>query len=68
VPRFHCYASAYESVYRSDVDASTPQEAAAKAAEEHEVNGRWTVVPGVPVQVDVTAHTWYESAPAGPEP
>lgn len=65
--RYHCYIEAYESVYSSDVEAASPVEAAAKAAGEHGMGGRWTVVPGEPVYVDVAARTSYEAAIPSPE-
>ena len=59
--KYHCYTDAYESIYRSDVEAGSAMEAAAKAAGEHKLHGRWTVVPGEPVYVDIAEHTSYEA-------
>lgn len=64
--RYHCYVSAYESVYTSDVEAGSAMEAAAKAASEHKLHGRWTVVPGEPVYVDIAERTAYEATMAFP--
>lgn len=52
--KYHCYTGAYDSVYAFDVEAESPQEAAAQAAAECNISGEWTVVPGEPVRVDVT--------------
>ena len=65
--KYHCYIGAYDSVYDSDVEAESPEEAAAEAATKCHISGRWTVVPGEPVYVDVVERKSYEAAPAGPE-
>jgi hypothetical protein len=64
--KYHCYIAAYETVYHSDVEAGSAMEAAAKAAGEHKLHGRWTVVPGEPVYVDIVERTAYEASLAGP--
>lgn len=60
--KYHCYTSAYESVYSSDVEAGTPAEAAEKAAAAHGIGGQWTVIPGDALVVDVAKLTSYEAA------
>jgi hypothetical protein len=67
VTRYHCYIEYRESVYAEDVEAGTAVDAAAAAAGKCRIHGRWTVVPGEPVYVDVVEHTTYEATPAGPE-
>lgn len=59
--KHHCYIGAYESVYTSDVEAGTPAEAAEKAAAEHHISGKWTVVPGEPLSVAVAKRSSYEA-------
>lgn len=65
--KYHCYIEYRESVYGSDVEAESPEKAAAEAAAECRISGRWTVVPGEPVYVDVVERKSYEAALAGPE-
>lgn len=65
--KYHCYIGAYDSVYGSDWEAESPEEAAAMAAARCHISGRWTVAPGEPVYVDVVERKSYEAAPAGPE-
>jgi hypothetical protein len=65
--KYHCYIEYRESVYSSDVEAGSPVEAAAKAATGCHIHGRWTVIPGEPVYVDVVERKTYEAAEAGPE-
>lgn len=60
--KYHCYTTAYESVYSSDVEAGTPAEAAEKAAAEHGQGGEWTVIPGEPLTVRIVPRTEYEAA------
>lgn len=59
--KYHCYISAYESVYISDVEAGTPAEAAEKAATEHGQSGEWTVLAATPVFVNVAMVPTYEA-------
>lgn len=65
--KYHCYIGAYDSVYDFDVEAESPEEAAAQAAARCNISGEWTVIPGEPVRVDVTERKSYEAAPAGGE-
>jgi hypothetical protein len=65
--KYHCYIGAYDSVYDFDVEAESPEGAAAEAAAECGISGLWTVVPGEPARVDVVERKSYEAAPAGPE-
>jgi hypothetical protein len=60
--KYHCYCSAFESVYTADVEADSAMEAAAKAAQHHHLHGRWVAIPGEPVHVDVRERTSYEVA------
>jgi hypothetical protein len=60
--KYHCYIGAYESVYDFDVEAESPEEAAAVAAGRCHISGEWTVIPGEPVRVDVTERRSYEAA------
>lgn len=66
--KYHCYISAYDSVYHADIDACSATEAASQAARQNGIQGRWTVIPGDPVYVDIVERTTYEASLAGPEP
>jgi hypothetical protein len=63
--KYHCYSSAFETVYTADVEADSAMEAAAKAAQEHHLHGRWVVIPGEPSFVDIRERTSYEAAMDG---
>lgn len=59
--RYHCYIGAYDSVYSTDIDAGSATEAASRAAAEQKIEGRWTVVPGERMYVDIVERTTYEA-------
>ena len=61
---FHCYIEHMEVVRDCNIEADSPAEAAAKAAEREQVCGRWTVIPGKPVYIDVVERKTYETAEA----
>lgn len=67
--KYHCYTDGYESVRATDVDADSHRQAAELAATKLGLAGTWTVLQGIPVQVQVHVRERYEAAterPCGP--
>jgi hypothetical protein len=57
--QWHCYHYFNGSVLKSDVEAATAEDAAVLAASQHKIPGKWTVVPGDAVTVDIAITTQY---------
>jgi hypothetical protein len=63
MPQFHAYTEYHESVLDWNGLADSALEAAAKAAEAHELGGHWTVIQGTAVEIMVEKRASYHPQP-----
>jgi len=60
---WHAYIEHYESVHRVSVAAATATLAAVEAARATGIAGKWTVIHGAAVTIDIIEHRDFAVAP-----